>query len=432
MGHMVTQILAAVKSNPILAGAVGLYGATVATFLLRMVPARVFEFLGRHLTTTLTVANAHSSYYQLMAMLEEEHVVNKLRTIRFQNGMWGDDGRITKSVGLGRHLFLYHGHIMFAEVDEASSNDRKDKLTLKLRKLGRSHALFDKLKVDLEKMSETPTGVTVYYSYSDFWYPAMRNPERPLESIILPEEKRDLLLSTVQTFLDSESWYSEHGIPYQLGILLYGPPGTGKTSVAKALASHFKLGICSLSIGQLGKLQDAVSKLPQHSLLVVEDIDSELSIHRRQEKSASSGSATIAPNISSSEEPSIAPLLRGSLKMSDVLNSIDGLLHKHGRIMVFTTNHLEKLDDAFLRPGRVDLKLEIGYIGLREFRTFLRHFFPERLEAISARSADWDSVADGLTVAQLQNDFMLGYTLENIIDRYIVEGFHGRNAEGYQ
>ena len=43
-----------------------------------------------------------------------------------------------------------------------------------------------------------------------------------------------------------------------------------------------------------------------------------------------------------------------------MLNAIDGVASHEGRVLVMTTNHLEKLDAALIRPGRVDMKIGFG------------------------------------------------------------------------
>ena len=51
------------------------------------------------------------------------------------------------------------------------------------------------------------------------------------------------------------------------------------------------------------------------------------------------------------------------MTLSGFLNFIDGLWSSCGdeRIIVFTTNHKEKLDPALLRPGRMDLHIHMSY-----------------------------------------------------------------------
>ena len=52
------------------------------------------------------------------------------------------------------------------------------------------------------------------------------------------------------------------------------------------------------------------------------------------------------------------------LDLAGLLNVLDGVVDSPGRIVVMTSNHPEKLDPALIRPGRVNLKLNLGCVEL--------------------------------------------------------------------
>ena len=52
---------------------------------------------------------------------------------------------------------------------------------------------------------------------------------------------------------------------------------------------------------------------------------------------------------------------QGKVSLSALLNVLDGVGSQEGRVLIMTTNHAERLDAALIRPGRVDMKLELGY-----------------------------------------------------------------------
>ena len=134
-------------------------------------------------------------------------------------------------------------------------------------------------------------------------------------------------------FLHSLPWYQYRGIPFRRGYLLYGPSGPGKTSLIHALASHFGMSVSLLDFGQnlvtTDRIINLFNNLPEKTILLLEDVDR---IFERE--------ARLTP--------------------SRLLNALDGIGAGEGRITFMTTNHLNMLDDALIRPGIIDLKVFIG------------------------------------------------------------------------
>ena len=81
------------------------------------------------------------------------------------------------------------------------------------------------------------------------------------------------------------------------------------------------------------------------------------------------------------------------------MNVIDGVLSPAGAIFVMTTNHIEKLDPALIRPGRVDLKMHITYADRDQKRELYKRFFPEK-ECLSKH------LENKMTMADLQQILM--------------------------
>ena len=63
------------------------------------------------------------------------------------------------------------------------------------------------------------------------------------------------------------------------------------------------------------------------------------------------------------------------LNLSFILNLLDGILETPGRILIVTTNYVEKLDKAFIRPGRIDINLEVGYCDLSMIIEMFNFFY---------------------------------------------------------
>ena len=70
---------------------------------------------------------------------------------------------------------------------------------------------------------------------------------------------------------------------------------------------------------------------------------------------------------------------RTSFTLSGLLNQLDGIYCGSGRILIMTTNHVGKLDPALIRPGRVDLKLDLQFCTPEQISDFFFLFFEEHL-----------------------------------------------------
>lgn len=176
---------------------------------------------------------------------------------------------------------------------------------------------------------------------------------RSLDSVILKDDELDFLIGDLDTFLNSEAKYARLGIPWHRGYLFYGVVGTGKTSIAKALAAHFGLDVFFLPLGDLKKdadLSKLLSDIRPRSILLLEDIDVFSAATSREAES---------------EE----------LSLSGLLNALDGVTTPHGLIKILTTNHIERLDDALIRTGRVDVRQEFTLLDHEQGARLFRHFY---------------------------------------------------------
>ena len=179
---------------------------------------------------------------------------------------------------------------------------------------------------------------------------------RKFESVVLKAGLAERIVKEVSEFLESEKFYVDRGLPWHRGLLLSGPPGTGKSSLAKGIAEKFNLDVYYLSIADVEsdkELIEMVTDIPERSILLLEDIDTFNSVtERKQEK--------------------------GSVTMSGILNVLDGIVTPHGLLTIMTTNHVERIDPAILRPGRVDMHLTIGMPDKDQVERLFELFYEQK------------------------------------------------------
>ncbi|KAL1632593.1 hypothetical protein SLS56_003492 [Neofusicoccum ribis] len=311
----------------------------------------------------------------------------------------------------GSHRFWHSGRMYMFDRSrrEVAPNpfqpSRREEELIKLACIGRS-TLPIKVLLDYIKMwsIEKETAMTVIRRpaskdrsrYAGAWDRLRSKPSRPIETVALDPEQKENIIADINEYLHPSSprWYATRGIPYRRGYLFHGPPGVGKTSLAYALAGIFGLDIYNISLLEPtlteSDLNRLFNNLPQRCIVLLEDIDSAGLL--RDEKSDQDDAANI--NNKKKEEFSAETLAKAlttanrkqkqaddnkqGISLSGLLNAIDGVATHEGRVLVMTTNHPEKLDDALIRPGRVDMQVEFSLASHDQMRDiFIRMYSPD-------------------------------------------------------
>ncbi|KAJ5481273.1 hypothetical protein N7475_000085 [Penicillium sp. IBT 31633x] len=270
--------------------------------------------------------------------------------------------------GPGKHVLRYKNAFVFVNrMRESKSRDiqtGKPWETITLTTLYSQRHIFEDLFTEAHayaaKGHEGKT--TIYNSWGTEWKP-FGNPrrKRPLESVILQEGVKERIVADVEDFITSSSWYHDRGIPYRRGYLLYGPPGTGKSSFIQALAGELDYDIAILNLSERGLTDDRLNHLltivPNRTLVLLEDVDAAFS--NRREQSDTDG-------------------YRGAnVTFSGLLNALDGVASAEERIIFLTTNHVERLDEALVRPGRVDMTVRLGEVTRYQVGCLWDRFYEE-------------------------------------------------------
>ncbi|KIY73908.1 P-loop containing nucleoside triphosphate hydrolase protein [Cylindrobasidium torrendii FP15055 ss-10] len=253
-----------------------------------------------------------------------------------------------------------------------------------------------------------------YMSFGkSMWRDVKCKRRRPIDSIVLPHGLLDSLLHVVREFVSSEAWYNQAGIPHRMGFLLYGPPGTGKSSTIYALASELGFEIYTLSLASQGmddhSLRRAASAIPKHSIFLIEDIDCAFP-SREDEENDRAMQPYIPPGYQTYPRQS-------AVTMSGLLNVIDGVGSEEGRLFFATTNYIDRLDPALLRPGRIDQKVEYRLATESQARALYLRFFPNDILTKHGVMGSSGTLADQFasqipsgefSTAELQG-YLLGY-----------------------
>ncbi len=270
--------------------------------------------------------------------------------------------RFVLSPAPGTHMMIYRRRLLILERyrrDLQGTGSLAFHETLTLRIIGGRRAMVDELLATAHQAAiATTPGTNILTARYDSWYVTSRRPRRPLASIVLADGMLEDLIDDMRAFVQSESWYATRGVPHRRGYLLYGPPGTGKTTVVAAAAGELRLSLAVLSLNNAVMsdegLRALVDALPTATALLIEDIDCAFAARRE-------GST-------------------GGVTMSGLLNALDGVSTREGRVLFLTTNHPERLDPALVRPGRVDRTFHLGHATPDQARRLFAWFYTAGVE----------------------------------------------------
>lgn len=211
------------------------------------------------------------------------------------------------------------------------------------------------------------------------------------EELILPADTAQLIQDSLFTPIEHTAHCRKEGVPLKRGVLMAGPYGVGKTLSAYVAAKKcLHNGWTFIYVENASQLQQALYFAQQYqpAMVFAEDIDR-----------ATSGERTA--------------------DIDAILNTLDGVSTKHSEILVaLTTNHLDNINRAMLRPGRLDAVVQIpppdGEAAQRLLRLYAR-----------------GRIADGTNLAQVSD--MLAGQIPAVI-REVVEraklGAIGRIRKG--
>ncbi|KAG8080998.1 hypothetical protein GUJ93_ZPchr0007g4271 [Zizania palustris] len=232
----------------------------------------------------------------------------------------------------------------------------------------RQRKLFTNLST--EGMDDNGWWCTKLWSHVVFEHP------KTFETLAMKPAKKKEIMDDLDAFRKGKEYYARVGKPWKRGYLLYGPPGTGKSTMIAAMANYLDYDIYDIELTSVrtnSDLRKIFIETTNKSIIVIEDIDCSLDLtgKRKKKKKAKDADAAKDGDKKDGDQEEENKEKEGSkVTLSGVLNFIDGLWSACGgeRIIVFTTNHVDKLDPALIRRGRMDKHIEMSYCCFEAFK----------------------------------------------------------------
>ena len=212
--------------------------------------------------------------------------------------------------------------------------------------------------------------------------------KRKIESLNLPKNNVNDIVKDIQQFTSSKTIekYKSLDIPHSRTYMFYGPPGTGKTSLIKAIAGciDYGIGIIEFDKDMDDKtLKRAIAKRPNNTILVFEDIDCLFESRKKSDEFST------------------------QVTFSGLLNTFDGVVTHENLIVIFTTNHIEILDQALKR--RVDYFLKFDYATKSQIKNMYFRFYPEQTN-------DFDKFYDNVKHIKITPNILQKFFTKHLYD----------------
>lgn len=352
----------------------------------------------RRRSRTLSVhVDDKEDVHRILRFLYRESKYDGSRSFTLYRDHKQEDGtRVKISLGPGVHRFEYGGKTFYVRKDHSEDMMRPPTLVLSTRE--GSLEDVQRLSKDAEQYHMTSeVGRYSIWTWNcreqyNCWEHVCHASHRSFDTVILDRDVKRRLLEDIAEFTSdtNRTWYKKHQIPYRRGYLLHGPPGTGKTSTIGAMATLLKRDVYRINLVNAGmddaSLLSAVSECDsdesEPGIVIMEDVDALFDHHREKREHT-------------------------MVTFSGLLNAIDGLRSsENGTIYVFTTNHIQKLDAALKRRGRIDADFFLDSCTTEQAKDMFRRFYDGCDDQNASRFATSVMRYAPVAPANLQNHFV--------------------------
>jgi len=333
-------------------------------------------------TCQITVPAETKAYQYCLQWLQDNTAISKSNDVVMQKSKFGRDSFVPTSKPF---YFTHNGKMLWVRTDKTEKTDGWGSGytgILIFTCIGRSNKPILDLIDDAERIyKKEEEAFNSFAGHNDKgeWNRWSYRSKRDTDTIILPNNQLEKVLRDIDIFFKSKTRYMELGIPWRRGYLFHGPPGTGKSSIVPIISSKFDLTVYVIQVADVSDsvLATAINDVSPRSIILMEDIDRALESKKK------------------------------ILTQSGLFNAIDGAAAGEGTILIMTTNNRDKLDEALIRPGRIDYEIAFGVLSYDEAVRLYLKFYPGKI----AEAKEFARMAkeQNMTPAEAQGKLLVDY-----------------------
>lgn len=211
------------------------------------------------------------------------------------------------------------------------------------------------------------------------WLSLPININKTFDTIFLDNNLKSKIINDIDNFVNNKKEYERLGLPRKLGYLLYGTPGNGKSSMIYAIAKKYNKSIFKINLSVTkSDFMKQICNIQQGSIVIFEDIDTCQISHTRNQN------YVICNNSNDNNSNDNNDFIKNDqklnqLQLGDILEILDGYCYLNECIVIMTTNYVDKLDNALIRSGRMDHKINFANVNNDQITQIIKYYCNENV-----------------------------------------------------